>query len=72
MEHLHITSVRCKNPLLYNMSMNIINIIAITRMMMIVNCMRGYKHTSGPKKNEKKITRNVKRFPVRPQGKFGF
>jgi len=54
MVHLHITSVRCKTPLLYNMSMNIINIIAITIMMMIVNGMRGYKHTSGPKKMRKR------------------
>lgn len=52
MVHLHITSVGCKTPLLYNMSM--INIIAITiMMMMIVNCMRGFKHTSGTKKGEK-------------------
>ena len=54
MVHLHITSVRCKIQMLYNMSMNNMNIIAVTIMMMIVNCMRGYKHTSGPKKMRKR------------------
>lgn len=40
--------------------------------MMIVNCMRSYKYTSGIKGQEKKVTGNVKRFLVRPQGEFCF
>ena len=48
MVHLHITSVRCKTPVLYNNLL--MTIIVIIMMMMFVNCLRGFKHLCGIKR----------------------